>query len=133
MGQDYSYTQPSSSDEFDNTSLFLAEAAMYADEAESSYNRAQPVHYPPQPVQNFCGGHATAEEMLDFQTQLRLLKDQVNETHQNLGKLEKTVCDELSQKKALVTKCFALVVCLLFCVLVLILGGRALKDYKKSI
>ena len=32
MGQDYSYTQPSSSDEFDNTSL-LAEAAMYADEA----------------------------------------------------------------------------------------------------
>ncbi|KAH0854319.1 hypothetical protein HID58_078971 [Brassica napus] len=42
MGQDYSYTQPSSSDEFDNTSLLLVEAAMYADEAESSYNRAQP-------------------------------------------------------------------------------------------
>ncbi|KAF2581050.1 hypothetical protein F2Q68_00003816 [Brassica cretica] len=106
---------------------------MCANEAESSYNRAQPVHYPPQSVQNFCGGHATAKEMLDFQTQLRLLKDQVNETHQNLAKLEKTVCDELSKKKLLVTKCFALVVCLLFYVLVLILGGRALKDYKKSI
>ncbi|CAF1894335.1 hypothetical protein Bca4012_048839 [Brassica carinata] len=36
MGQDYSYTQPSSSDEFDNTSLLLAEAAMYADEADST-------------------------------------------------------------------------------------------------
>ncbi|KAL0721859.1 hypothetical protein Bca4012_036458 [Brassica carinata] len=127
MGQDYSYTQPSSSDEFDNTSLLEAEAALYADEAESSYNIAQPVQYPPQPVQYFCGGHATAEEMRDFQTQLRLLKDQVNESDQNLAKLEKTVCDELSKKKSWVTKCFALEVCLLFCILVLIaviiLGG----------
>ena len=37
MGQDYSYTQPSSSDEFDMTSLLQAEADLYADEGESSY------------------------------------------------------------------------------------------------
>ncbi|CAN6975042.1 unnamed protein product [Brassica rapa subsp. trilocularis] len=134
MGQDYSYAQPSSSDEFDNTSLLEAEAALYADEAESSYNIAQPVQYPPQPVQyppqpveNFCGGHATAEEMRDFQTQLRLLKDQVTQSDQNLAKIEKTVCDELLKNKSWVTKFFALEVCVLVCVLVLIaviiLGG----------
>ncbi|KAL0727908.1 hypothetical protein Bca4012_024001 [Brassica carinata] len=32
MGQDYSYTQPSSSEEFDINSLLEAEAALYADE-----------------------------------------------------------------------------------------------------
>uniref|UniRef100_A0A0D3AQM8 Uncharacterized protein n=1 Tax=Brassica oleracea var. oleracea TaxID=109376 RepID=A0A0D3AQM8_BRAOL len=41
MGQDYSYSQPSSSsDEYDITSLLQAEAEMYADEAQSSYNIA---------------------------------------------------------------------------------------------
>ncbi|KAF3580526.1 hypothetical protein DY000_02028769 [Brassica cretica] len=49
MGQDYSYTQPSSSEEFDMTSLLQAEADLYADEAESSYTIAEAVHYPPQP------------------------------------------------------------------------------------
>ncbi|KAH0902039.1 hypothetical protein HID58_041542 [Brassica napus] len=42
MGQDYSYTQPSSSDEYDLTSLLEAEAALYAEEAESSYNIVEP-------------------------------------------------------------------------------------------
>ncbi|KAF3577967.1 hypothetical protein YC2023_036069 [Brassica napus] len=38
MGQDYSYSQPSSSSNFvDITSLLEAEGQMYADEAESSY------------------------------------------------------------------------------------------------
>nr|VDD56020.1 unnamed protein product [Brassica oleracea] len=70
MGQDYSYSQPSSSDEYDITSLLQAEAEMYADEAEtlktpniSSYNIAEPVQYPPQPEADdgipttcYCGG-----------------------------------------------------------------------------
>lgn len=34
MGQDYSYTQPSSSEEFDMTSLLQEEADLYADEAD---------------------------------------------------------------------------------------------------
>ncbi|CAH8335538.1 unnamed protein product [Eruca vesicaria subsp. sativa] len=34
MGQDYSYTQPSSSEEFDMNSLLEAEAALYADEGD---------------------------------------------------------------------------------------------------
>uniref|UniRef100_M4EJQ8 Uncharacterized protein n=1 Tax=Brassica campestris TaxID=3711 RepID=M4EJQ8_BRACM len=38
MGQDYSYSQPSSSDEFDMTYLLEAEAALYADEGQSSFS-----------------------------------------------------------------------------------------------
>ncbi|KAG2269543.1 hypothetical protein Bca52824_064098 [Brassica carinata] len=63
MGQDYSYSQPSSSDEFDITSLLQAEAELYADEAESSYNMSEPFQYPPQPETDdgipttcYCGG-----------------------------------------------------------------------------
>ncbi|KAG2294161.1 hypothetical protein Bca52824_040830 [Brassica carinata] len=41
MGQDYSYTQPSSSDEF--------EADLYADEGESSYTIAEADEYSPEP------------------------------------------------------------------------------------
>ncbi|KAG2331609.1 hypothetical protein Bca52824_002789 [Brassica carinata] len=48
MGQDYSYSQPSSS-EFDTTSLLLAEAELYAAEVESDYSIDEPVHYPTQP------------------------------------------------------------------------------------
>ncbi|KAG2310221.1 hypothetical protein Bca52824_021778 [Brassica carinata] len=50
MGQDYSYSQPSSSSEsVDITSLLEAEAQIYADEADSSYCNAMPVQYPRQP------------------------------------------------------------------------------------
>ncbi|KAF3547706.1 hypothetical protein DY000_02003994 [Brassica cretica] len=63
MGQDYSYTQPSSSDEYDITSLLQAEAELYADGAESSYHIVEPVQYPPQPEADdgipttcYCGG-----------------------------------------------------------------------------
>uniref|UniRef100_A0A0D3AC02 Myb-like domain-containing protein n=1 Tax=Brassica oleracea var. oleracea TaxID=109376 RepID=A0A0D3AC02_BRAOL len=98
MGQDYSYTQPSSSDEYDLTSLLEAEAALYAEEAESSYNIGEPVQCPPQPFQYLCGGHTNAEQMRAFETQLSLLKDQVRESDQKLAKLEKTVCDELCKK-----------------------------------
>ncbi|KAL0834355.1 hypothetical protein Bca101_086244 [Brassica carinata] len=63
MGQDYSYTQPSSSNEYDITSLLQAEAELYADGAESSYHIAEPVQYPPQPEGDdgipttcYCGG-----------------------------------------------------------------------------
>ncbi|KAG2315376.1 hypothetical protein Bca52824_018498 [Brassica carinata] len=62
MGQDYSYSQPSSSSEYDITSL-LGEAQLYADEAQSSYNIADPVQYTPQPEADdgipticYCGG-----------------------------------------------------------------------------
>ncbi|CAH8320859.1 unnamed protein product [Eruca vesicaria subsp. sativa] len=48
MGQDYSYTQPSSSDEFDMTSLLQEEADLYQDEAESGYATGD-VQYQPQP------------------------------------------------------------------------------------
>nr|VDD43157.1 unnamed protein product [Brassica oleracea] len=55
---------------------------------------------------------AVMEEMSDFQTQLRQLKDQGNETKQKSVKLDKTVC-ELSKKKSGVTNGFELVVCLM--------------------
>ncbi|KAG5394501.1 hypothetical protein IGI04_024464, partial [Brassica rapa subsp. trilocularis] len=103
MGQDYSYTQPSSSDEYDLTLLLEAEAALYAEEAESSYNIGEPVQCPPQPFQYLCGGHTNAEEMRAFETQLSLLKDQVRESDQKLAKLEKTLCDELCKKTSWVT------------------------------
>ncbi|KAL0854956.1 hypothetical protein Bca101_060108 [Brassica carinata] len=150
MGQDYSYSQPSSSSEYDITSLLEAEAQLYADEAQSSYNIADPVQYTPQPEADdgipticYCGGEpvvataytskdpgrryftcnnvddgdchiwkwldvAVMEEMRDFQTQLRVLKDQGNESEQKLVLLEKTVY-ELSKKKSRVK----LMVCLL--------------------
>ncbi|KAF3607299.1 hypothetical protein DY000_02046058 [Brassica cretica] len=140
MGQDYSYNQPSSSDEYDIglTCLLQAEVDMYADEAESSYNIAEPVQYPPQPevatsysrkdpgrryftCENVDDGDchvckwwdvAVMEEMSDFQTQLRQRKDQGNESEQKLAKLDKTVC-ELSKNKSGVTNGFELVVCLM--------------------
>ncbi|KAF8096629.1 hypothetical protein N665_0305s0051, partial [Sinapis alba] len=67
MGQDYSYSQPSSSEEYDIdiTSLLQAEAEIYADEADSSQNLAvdMPFQYPPQPEADdgmpkmcYCGG-----------------------------------------------------------------------------
>nr|VDD32044.1 unnamed protein product [Brassica oleracea] len=65
MGQDYSYSQPSSSEEYDIdiTSLLQAEADIYADEAESSQNIEEPFQYPPQPKADdgipktcYCGG-----------------------------------------------------------------------------
>ncbi|KAF8096690.1 hypothetical protein N665_0303s0015 [Sinapis alba] len=51
MGQDYSYSQPSSSDEYDVgfACLLQAEADGCPDETESSYIIAEPVQYPPQP------------------------------------------------------------------------------------
>ncbi|KAF3516416.1 hypothetical protein DY000_02062969 [Brassica cretica] len=50
MGQDYSYSQPSSSsDSLDITSLLEAEAQIYADETDSSNRNAMPVQYPRQP------------------------------------------------------------------------------------
>ncbi|KAG2270576.1 hypothetical protein Bca52824_065131 [Brassica carinata] len=56
-------TFPSSSDEYDITSLLQAEGELYADEAESGYNLAEMVHYPPQPEADdgipttcYCGG-----------------------------------------------------------------------------
>ncbi|KAF2596983.1 hypothetical protein F2Q68_00011307 [Brassica cretica] len=54
MGQDYSYSQPSSSEEYDIdiTSLLQAEADIYADEAESSQNKADDGI----PKTCYCGG-----------------------------------------------------------------------------
>ncbi|XP_033129775.1 kinesin-like protein KIN-UA isoform X1 [Brassica rapa] len=49
MGQDYSYTQPSSSDELDLTYLLEAEAQIYKDEAESSLYIAESFQYTPSP------------------------------------------------------------------------------------
>ncbi|KAG2317717.1 hypothetical protein Bca52824_020839 [Brassica carinata] len=63
----YSYSQPSSSEEYDIdiTSLLQAEAEIYAEEAESSHHIVEPVQYPPQPESDdgipktcYCGGEA---------------------------------------------------------------------------
>ncbi|KAG5410031.1 hypothetical protein IGI04_006350, partial [Brassica rapa subsp. trilocularis] len=63
MGQDYSYSQPSSSDEYDITALIQAEVELYGDEAESNYHIAEPLQYLPQPECDegipttcYCGG-----------------------------------------------------------------------------
>jgi len=63
MGQDYSYSQPSSSDEFDMTYLLEAEAALYADEGQSSFSVGEPVRNPPEaddgiPTRCYCGSEA---------------------------------------------------------------------------
>ncbi|KAL0897367.1 hypothetical protein Bca101_081328 [Brassica carinata] len=49
MGQDYSYTQPSSSSEdYDITSQLQAEADLYAEEGQSNYKIPEAVRYIPQ-------------------------------------------------------------------------------------
>ncbi|XP_048609310.1 uncharacterized protein At4g04775-like [Brassica napus] len=67
MGQDYSYTQPSS-EEFDINSLLEAEAALYGDEAQSSYIIAEADQYPPEPEADegiprtcYCGSEVVVE------------------------------------------------------------------------
>ena len=64
MGR-YSYSQPSSSEEYDIdiTSLLQAEADLYGEEVESSHHIVEPVQYPPQPECDdgipktcYCGG-----------------------------------------------------------------------------
>uniref|UniRef100_M4CMZ8 Uncharacterized protein n=1 Tax=Brassica campestris TaxID=3711 RepID=M4CMZ8_BRACM len=142
MGQDYSYSQPSSSDDFDITSLLEAEAAMYADEGESSYNAAEPFKYsPPEPrvaddgiPMPCCGGGGdlvvATSEMSDFQRQLTELKDEGHVNASKLDKLERTV-GELSKKEVEVIHGFALEVYVMVYGLVLIglavmyLHGRA--------
>ncbi|KAF3526956.1 hypothetical protein F2Q69_00050112 [Brassica cretica] len=114
MGQDYSYSQlSSSSDSIDITSLLQAEAELYADEGQSSYNNPEPVQYPPQPEADdgipticYCGGEpvvATSSthkdpDRSDLQRQLRLLKDQGNASEQKLMLLEKSVFELSNQK-----------------------------------
>ncbi|XP_019094900.1 PREDICTED: uncharacterized protein LOC109130163 [Camelina sativa] len=67
MGQDYSYSQPDSSDQYDqysnDTEQREIEALIQMDEAESSFMNAQARVYPPQPEVEFgfpkvcyCGG-----------------------------------------------------------------------------
>ncbi|KAL0728532.1 hypothetical protein Bca4012_024625 [Brassica carinata] len=145
MGQDYSYSQPSSSPEsVDITSLLEAEAHIYADEADSSYCNAMPVQYPRQPEADdgipttcYCGAQPvlgcsyTPKDPYkrEFQRQLRDLKVQGYESEQKLLNLEKTV-DELSKKKYGVK----LMVCLLVLIglVLVILRGFVAKVSKES-
>ncbi|CAH8363670.1 unnamed protein product [Eruca vesicaria subsp. sativa] len=136
MGQDYSYTQPSSSDEFDITPLLEEEARLYADEADSRYNAAGPFQFPPETeavdgIQRTCYGDgetvlATSyttliEEMTDFQSQLRDLTDQVHGNAWKLDKLESTVGELPNKKEAEVTiHGFALDVYVMVCALVVL-------------
>ncbi|CAH8388516.1 unnamed protein product [Eruca vesicaria subsp. sativa] len=145
MGQDYSYTQPSSSEEFDMTSLLEAEAALYADEGDSSFTYAAADQYRTEPEADegipricYCGSDPVVEtttsyiekdpgrryfyrsnvddgdthiwkwwdvgiqeELLETQTQLRMVKDQCFESDQKVAKLEKIV-GVLTKKKAVV-------------------------------
>ncbi|KAG2332415.1 hypothetical protein Bca52824_003595 [Brassica carinata] len=101
MGQDYSYTQPSSSDEIDLTSVLEGEAQMYKDEAESSLYIAEAVQYTPSPEADdgipttcYCGSQpeiATSHTHKD--PGRRLLKDQAFQCEQNVVKLQRTVCE----------------------------------------
>ncbi|KAL0647346.1 hypothetical protein Bca4012_045637 [Brassica carinata] len=145
MGQDYSYSQPSSSsDSLDITSLLEAETQIYADEANSSYCNALPVQYPPQPEADdgipttcYCGAQPvlgcsyTPKDPYkrEFQRQVRDLKVQGNEIEQKLLSLEKTV-HELSKEKSGVK----LMVCLLVLIglVLLILRGIVAKGSKES-
>ncbi|KAL0732018.1 hypothetical protein Bca4012_028112 [Brassica carinata] len=69
MGQDYSYTQPtSSSEEIDITSLLVAEAQLYANEAQSNFTVAQEDQYPAAPEADegiprtcYCGSEPVVE------------------------------------------------------------------------
>ena len=55
---------------------------------------------------------AITEEMREFQTQLRQLKDQGFECEQKLVKLQKIVCELSKKKLGLNTNAFAMEVCL---------------------
>ncbi|KAG2245034.1 hypothetical protein Bca52824_093135 [Brassica carinata] len=91
MGQDYSYSQPSSSsDSIDITSLLHAEAELYADEGQSSYNNPEPVQYPPQqeaddgiPTICYCGGEpvvATSSTHKDPSRRISFKRECLKET-----------------------------------------------------
>ncbi|KAF3581842.1 hypothetical protein DY000_02034586 [Brassica cretica] len=170
MGQ-YSYSHPSSSSEdLDITSLLEAEAQLYADEAQSSFDMAEPVQYQPQPEADdgipttcYCGGEpvvataytekdpgrryftcdnvddgdchiwkwwdvAVMDEMRDFQTQLRRLKEEGTESEQKLLLLEKTVY-ELGKENSRVK----LMVCLLVLIGFVFLVLRASKASDGSV
>ncbi|KAG2254405.1 hypothetical protein Bca52824_084541 [Brassica carinata] len=102
MGQDYSYTQPSSSDEINLTSILEAEAQIYKDESESSLYIAEEVQYTPSPEADdgipttcYCGSEleiATSHTHKD--PGRRLLKDQAFQCEQNVVKLQKTACEQ---------------------------------------
>ncbi|KAG2249460.1 hypothetical protein Bca52824_089088 [Brassica carinata] len=114
MGQDYSYSQPSSS-EVSLTWLLQEEADVYADEAQSRLNLQVPVQYVPQPdveegtqdIRNILHTERSREK-----TQLRQLKDQGNESEEKVVKLKETVC-ELAKKNSGVTTGFHLLCCLI--------------------
>ncbi|KAG2303697.1 hypothetical protein Bca52824_032348 [Brassica carinata] len=67
MGLDYSYTQPSQSDDYgvnsDDSGYSETEELIRRDQAELSNKYPEPIHYPPQPEVEFgfpqtcyCGG-----------------------------------------------------------------------------
>ncbi|KAG5394046.1 hypothetical protein IGI04_024009 [Brassica rapa subsp. trilocularis] len=150
MGQDYSYSQPSSSsNSIDMSSLIEAEAKMYADEAESPYCNAEPDQFAPQPEADdgiptacYCGAQPVVKcsytpkdpyrrYFFEVQRHVRQLKDQAFECDQKLLKLQKTVCEV--KKKSENTNVFALAVCVMVSAILFIglaamyLSGRASK------
>lgn len=133
MGQDYSYTQPSSSSASLDTSLLEAEAELYRDEAVSGYvprpyaveaddgmpeaDDGMPEGDDGMTATWYCGAVAETEELGDVQTQLRMLKEQGFELDQKLVKLQKIVCkknaDNASVRNGYVVVCL-IVISLLF-------------------
>uniref|UniRef100_A0A0D3BSZ9 Zinc finger GRF-type domain-containing protein n=1 Tax=Brassica oleracea var. oleracea TaxID=109376 RepID=A0A0D3BSZ9_BRAOL len=150
MRQDYSYTQPSSSEDssLDITSLLQAEADIYADEAQSMHNISEPKDPGRRyfTCENADDGDchiwkwwdiAVMEEMSDFQRQLREVKSQHNESEQKLVKVEETV-SELSKKISGIKEMFLLAVCVLLSLfivifMVIMLGGRATEVEKARV
>ncbi|KAF2558326.1 hypothetical protein F2Q68_00014068 [Brassica cretica] len=168
--RDWSPSDPP--EDLDITSLLEAEAQLYADEAQSSFDMAEPVQYQPQPEADdgipttcYCGGEpivataytekdpgrryftcdnvddgdchiwkwwdvAVMDEMRDFQTQLRRLKEEGTESEQKLLLLEKTIYElgkENSQVKLMV--CLLVLIGLVF----LVLRGVASKASNGSV
>ncbi|KAG2311349.1 hypothetical protein Bca52824_022906 [Brassica carinata] len=75
MGLDYSYSQPSESEEYGGNTVDSGysetDDLIRMDQAEISYNRPQLLQYPPQPEVEFgfpqtcyCGGQPLTQEMI---------------------------------------------------------------------
>ncbi|KAF8115603.1 hypothetical protein N665_0025s0071 [Sinapis alba] len=149
MGQDYSYSQPSSSEEYDIgfACLLQGEADAYRDEADSSWCIAEPICY--------CGGQpvlatsytskdpgrryftcrnvddgdchiwkwydvAVMEELSDFGRQLREVKDQCYVTDEKLVRVAKRVCELVSKKEAGCRSVTVVDVCILVVLVVVV-------------
>lgn len=113
MGQDYSYTQPSSSSaSVDITSLLEEECRLYADEAEIRHWNAEAIHHETQPegddgspTRCLCGAELMQlkGEVHESVQKVIIVQKTVSETEQKVIILEKTL-SESKQKVIILEK-----------------------------